>query len=59
MAYAMEHHSVLKAKHADIDSAIQQEMKRPLPDFTRITKLKKQKLRIKEEIRQFGEPAVA
>lgn len=40
----------LKAKHAALDEAILSEAKRPAPNNTFITILKRQKLRIKEEI---------
>lgn len=40
----------LKAKHADLDHMIVEEENRPLPDQTLITELKRQKLRIKDEI---------
>lgn len=40
----------LKAKHAALDAKIAEEMKRPLPDETVISDLKRQKLKLKEEI---------
>lgn len=40
----------LKARHAAIDSAIQMETRRPLPDDTQLADLKRQKLRIKDEL---------
>ena len=40
----------LKAKHADIDHKIVEEENRPSPDEFRITELKREKLRIKDEI---------
>lgn len=40
----------LKAKHAALDAAIQEENNRPLPDTTKIHDLKRQKLKIKDEI---------
>ena len=42
----------LKAKHEALDIEIEQEGNRPLPDQTLISTLKKQKLKIKEEIEQ-------
>ena len=42
--------SALKVKHHDLDIAIQQEQNRPHPDDVHISVLKKQKLRIKDEI---------
>ncbi|MDZ7894444.1 MAG: YdcH family protein [Sphingobium sp.] len=44
------HHSALIAKHAGIDARIKAENSRPFPDTTLVASLKKQKLRIKEEI---------
>ena len=42
----------LKAKHAELDRAIDEESRRPLPDDGVISDLKRQKLRIKDEIYQ-------
>ena len=44
------HVSSLQLKHAGLERKLQQEMSRPLPDDVVIQQLKKQKLRIKEEI---------
>lgn len=44
------HVNALQTKHAGIDRQIRQEMTRPMPDAVTIQALKKQKLRIKEEI---------
>lgn len=40
----------LRAKHAELEAAIMAENHRPLSDNTLLTDLKRQKLRIKEEI---------
>ena len=40
----------LKTKHADLESQIGQESIRPSPDQALISDLKKQKLRIKDEL---------
>ncbi|MEO5374523.1 MAG: YdcH family protein [Alphaproteobacteria bacterium] len=40
----------LRAKHAQLEAAIETETHRPMPDTTHITDLKRQKLKIKEEI---------
>ncbi len=40
----------LDARHEKLDHQITQEMKRPSADPLRITNLKKQKLKLKEEI---------
>ena len=44
------HIAALQTKHAGIDARIAEETQRPLPDTTLIARLKKEKLRIKEEI---------
>lgn len=40
----------LKARHARLEHEIDDEIHRPLPDTMHITELKRQKLRIKEQI---------
>lgn len=40
----------LKARHAHLEHEIDDETHRPLPNTIHITELKRQKLRIKEEI---------
>jgi hypothetical protein len=40
----------LVSKHASLDQLILEEAKRPLPDNLLLTKLKREKLHIKEEI---------
>ena len=44
------HQTALKTKHAVLDQRIAHETHRPLPDATVLGQLKKQKLRLKEEI---------
>jgi hypothetical protein len=44
------HLTALEAKHATLDQRIADEEHRPLPDAHRLAELKKQKLRIKEEM---------
>lgn len=44
------HLTALAAKHATLDERITDEEHRPLPDAIRLADLKKQKLRVKEEI---------
>ncbi|MCW1401778.1 DUF465 domain-containing protein [Novosphingobium sp. MW5] len=44
------HVSALQLKHEGLERRIQQEMNRPSPDFVQVQSLKKQKLRIKEEL---------
>lgn len=44
------HFSALEAKHAVLDRKISAETQRPLPDSATLAALKKQKLRVKEEM---------
>jgi len=44
------HVTVLHTKHAGLEAKLQMEMNRPAPDAVMIQKLKKAKLRIKEEL---------
>lgn len=44
------HHDALETKHAALETRIVDEEHRPLPDSAVIAELKKQKLRIKEEL---------
>ena len=47
----------LKTKHAALETAIETETKRPLPDSDQLRTLKWQKLRIKDELNNI-DPAV-
>ncbi len=47
---AEAHVEALKEKHANLEQAIVEERQRPIPDSLRLAELKKQKLRIKDEI---------
>ena len=40
----------LRAKHAELDRAIDEENRRPLPNRDAVSDLKRQKLRIKDQI---------
>ena len=40
----------LRAEHRHLDDEIEREMQRPVPDTMRIQEMKRQKLRIKDEI---------
>ena len=40
----------LSAKHAQLDTLISDEVKRPMPDASLLARLKRQKLRIKEQL---------
>ena len=42
--------SSLMERHAQLDREISAEMQRPMPDSTRIAGLKRQKLRLKDEL---------
>ena len=44
------HISALQHRHADIEARIEEESQRPLPDMATLSRLKKEKLWIKEEI---------
>lgn len=44
------HQTALETKHAVLDRRIAEEIHRPLPDTALLAGLKKQKLRLKEEI---------
>lgn len=44
------HDSALQLKHAGLERQIAEEMSRPAPDYVTIQNLKKQKLKIKEEL---------
>lgn len=45
-----EHVESLRSKHARLEELIQEELHRPLPDQGVISRLKKEKLKIKEQI---------
>ncbi len=42
--------SALKEKHADLEARLDEENRRPLPDQSEISLLKRQKLQIKDRI---------
>ncbi|ASJ92218.1 MAG: YdcH family protein [Sphingomonadales bacterium] len=44
------HLNALQTKHAGLEARLREEMARPVPDTATIQSLKKQKLRLKEEI---------
>ena len=44
------HISALETKHAALETRIVQEEQRPSPDMSVLSRLKKEKLRVKEEI---------
>ena len=47
---SLQHVESLRAKHADLEHMIEEEEGRPKPDDMLITELKRQKLKIKDEI---------
>ena len=47
---ASSHVNALQSKHAGLEARLRDEMARPAPDASMIQALKKQKLRLKEEI---------
>lgn len=44
------HLSALQTKHAGLESRIAEESRRPIPDSATLAQLKKEKLKIKDEI---------
>jgi hypothetical protein len=44
------HISALQHRHADIEARILEEAQRPQPDMTLLSRLKKEKLKVKEAI---------
>jgi len=48
------HLSQLNTKHAELDRQIENEMRAALPDQMRLTKLKRQKLQLKDRMHQFS-----
>lgn len=47
---ASTHQAALESKHAGLDRRIAEETGRPMPDSMTIADLKKQKLKLKEEL---------
>ena len=45
-----EHVDSLRNKHAQLEHLIDEELHRPMPDQSTLVRMKKEKLRIKEEI---------
>jgi hypothetical protein len=48
------HLETLQNKHTNLEAKIQAELRSPLPDTIRVSKLKRKKLQIKDEISQFS-----
>ena len=51
----MAHLDTLIEKHHALQEAIDDEIHRPLPDMTRLSQLKREKLKLKEEINRFDQ----
>ena len=49
---ASAHFESLAAKHHLLDAEISSEMQRPIPDTIHLAQLKKEKLRLKEELQR-------
>ncbi len=47
---ATSHVTALQSKHAGLEARLHDELTRPAPDMAIVQQLKKQKLRLKEEI---------
>jgi hypothetical protein len=54
-----EHEDSLRAKHTRLEQQIDEELHRPLPDQAMVSRLKKEKLKIKEEIEHIRPAALA
>lgn len=48
------HKEALAKRHLDVSQALEEEVKRPYPDSSAVADLKKQKLRLKDEISKLG-----
>ncbi|TAK98115.1 MAG: DUF465 domain-containing protein [Rhodospirillaceae bacterium] len=44
--------NALKAKHAEIETILTEEERRPFPDFAMVQELKKRKLMVKDELQR-------
>lgn len=51
--HAEAHVASLEQKHAHLEKIISEEVHRPVPDTVKLARLKREKLRIKEEIGRF------
>lgn len=51
---ATSHITALETKHAGLEAKLHDELNRPAPDEVAVHALKKQKLRIKEELAQLS-----
>jgi hypothetical protein len=48
----------LNSRKNEIDAEIEYEMKRPMPDFIRLSELKRKKMGVKEEIKNLAQETV-
>lgn len=48
----------LRMKHSEIDEVLTAEARRPIPDPAMLADLKRQKLRIKDELQRIGQLAL-
>lgn len=51
-----EHVDTLRSRHARLEQLIDEELHRPLPDQPTLSRLKKEKLKLKEEIERAMPP---
>jgi len=49
------HLETLQSKHSNLEEKIQAELRSPLPDNLRVSRLKRQKLQIKDTLSQYAE----
>ena len=49
------HLETLQSKHTNLDQKIQAELRSPLPDNIRVSRLKRQKLQIKDTLSQYAD----
>lgn len=49
------HLETLQSKHSNLEEKIQAELRSPLPDNLRVSRLKRQKLHIKDTLSQYAE----
>jgi len=48
------HLETLQSKHTNLEQKIQAELRSPLPDFLRVSELKREKLQIKDTLKQYA-----
>lgn len=52
MAVSDTNIGALRAKHADLEARLEDELRRPVPDEVAMSEIKRRKLRIKDQISQ-------